>query len=55
MLCRRRHNHDLRHTLGTRMITKADIRRVANATFQKNNRTVAMSKTRAAATKESTR
>ena len=36
-------------------VTKADIRRVANATFQKNNRTVAMSNTRAAATKESTR
>lgn len=27
-LCRRRHNHDLRHTFGTRMIAKADIRRV---------------------------
>jgi integrase len=27
-LCRRRHNYDLRHTFGTRMIAKADIRRV---------------------------
>ncbi|MEA2561506.1 MAG: hypothetical protein QOH06_3010 [Acidobacteriota bacterium] len=36
-------------------VTKADIRRVANETFQKNNRTVAMSKTRTSATKESTR
>jgi integrase len=27
-LCRRRHNHDLRHTFGTGMIGKADIRRV---------------------------
>ena len=27
-LCRRRHNHDLRHTFGTRMIAKVDIRRV---------------------------
>jgi len=27
-LCRRRHNHDLRHTFGTTMIRKADIVRV---------------------------
>jgi predicted Zn-dependent peptidase len=36
-------------------VTKADIRRVANETFRKNNRTVAMSKTRTSTTKESTR
>ncbi|HYH44467.1 MAG TPA: insulinase family protein, partial [Thermoanaerobaculia bacterium] len=36
-------------------VTKADIRRVAGETFQKNNRTVAMSKTRPSTTKESTR
>jgi predicted Zn-dependent peptidase len=36
-------------------VTKADIRRVAGETFRKNNRTVAMSKTRPSAAKESTR
>ncbi len=36
-------------------VTKADIRRVAGETFRKNNRTVAMSNTRAAESKESTR
>ena len=36
-------------------VTKADIRRVANETFRKNNRTVAMSKTRPSTAKESTR
>jgi len=36
-------------------VTKADIRRVAGETFRKNNRTVAMSNTRTAAAKESTR
>jgi predicted Zn-dependent peptidase len=36
-------------------VTKADIRRVANETFRKNNRTVAMSKPRPSTTKESTR
>ena len=36
-------------------VTKADIRRVANETFTKNNRTVAMSNTRPAPAKESTR
>lgn len=36
-------------------VTKADIRRVAGETFTKNNRTVAMSNTRTAPAKESTR
>lgn len=36
-------------------VTKADIRRVAGEAFRKNNRTVAMSNTRPAASKESTR